>query len=144
MLIVNIRGFIKAQDIRLSNYDFDTLVAGHLTRLGPRNDVIIQREFVSHLEMAAAQANQQVSFGEVAKQVGGGGDHLNHWLIFPKYIDTVGENCINYMLPKWENNLGREIEFMSTQIVLPMPSLGELFLLHRHYSKTKCLYTKKG
>jgi hypothetical protein len=72
MLIVNIRGFIKAQDIGLSNYDFDTLVAGHLTRLGPRNDVIIQREFVSHLEIAAAQAYQQVSFGEVAQQVEGG------------------------------------------------------------------------
>jgi hypothetical protein len=27
-------GFIKAYDIALNNYDFDTLVGGHLTKLG--------------------------------------------------------------------------------------------------------------
>jgi hypothetical protein len=105
-------GFIKAHDIALNNYDFDTLVGGHLTRLGTRNDVIVQREFVSDLEKAAAQANQQVSFGEIAKQVGGG--QPNPWLIFSKYIDAVGENCVNSMLPKWENRLGGAQQFMST------------------------------
>jgi glyoxylase-like metal-dependent hydrolase (beta-lactamase superfamily II) len=104
-------GFIKAHDIALNNYDFDTLVGGHLTRLGTRNDVIVQREFVSDLEKAAAQANQQVSFGEIAKQIGG---QPNLWLIFSKYIDAVGENCVNYMLPKWENRLGGAQQFMST------------------------------
>ena len=29
-------GFIKAHDKALNNYDFDTLVGGHLTRLGAR------------------------------------------------------------------------------------------------------------
>ena len=29
-------GFIEAHDIALNNYDFDTIVAGHLTRLGTR------------------------------------------------------------------------------------------------------------
>jgi hypothetical protein len=105
-------GFIKAHDIALNNYDFDTIVAGHLSRLGTRNDVIVQREFVSDLEKAAAQANQQVSFGEIAKQVGGG--QPNPWLIFSKYIDAVGENCVNSMLPKWENRLGGAQPFMST------------------------------
>jgi len=105
-------GFIKAHDIALNNYDFDTLVGGHLTRLGTRNDAIVQREFVSDLEKAAAQANQQVSFGEIAKQVGGG--QPNPWLIFSKYIDAVGENCVNSMLPKWENRLGGAQQFMST------------------------------
>ena len=106
-------GFIKAHDIALNNYDFDTLVGGHLTRLGTRNDVIVQKEFVSDLEKAAAQANQQVSFGEIAKQVGGGGQP-NLWLIFSKYIDAINENCVNSMLPKWENRLGGAQEFMST------------------------------
>jgi len=105
-------GFIKAHDIALNNYDFDTLVGGHLTRLGTRNDVIVQKEFVSDLEKAAAQANQQVSFGEIAKQVGGG--QPNPWLIFSKYIDVVNENCVNSMLPKWENRLGGAQQFMST------------------------------
>ena len=106
-------GFIKAHDIALNNYDFDTLVGGHLTRLGTRNDVIVQKEFVSDLEKATAQANQQVSFGEIAKQVGGGGQP-NPWLIFSKYIDAINENCVNSMLPKWENRLGGAQQFMST------------------------------
>ena len=107
-------GFIKAHDIALNNYDFDTLVGGHLTRLGTRNDVIVQKEFVSDLEKAAAQANQQVSFGEIAKQVGGGGGQPNPWLIFSKYIDAINENCVNSMLPKWENRLGGAQQFMPT------------------------------
>ena len=106
-------GFIKAHDIALNNYDFDTIVGGHLTRLGTRNDVIIQKEFVSDLEKAALKANQQVSFGEIAKQVGGGGQP-NPWLIFSKYIDAINENCVNGMLPKWENRLGGAQQFMST------------------------------
>lgn len=36
----DVAGFIKVHDIVLNNYDFDTLVGGHLTRLGTRNDVI--------------------------------------------------------------------------------------------------------
>ena len=36
----DVAGFIEAHDIVLNNYDFDTLVAGHFTRLGTRNDVI--------------------------------------------------------------------------------------------------------
>jgi len=38
----DVDGFIKAHDIALNNYDFDTLVPGHFTRLGTRNDVIVQ------------------------------------------------------------------------------------------------------
>jgi len=63
-------GFIKAHDIALNNYDFDTIVAGHLTGLGTRNDVIIQNEFVSDLERAAGKANQEVLFSKIAGQVG--------------------------------------------------------------------------
>jgi glyoxylase-like metal-dependent hydrolase (beta-lactamase superfamily II) len=108
----DVAGFIKAHDIALNNYDFDTIVAGHITRLGTRNDVIIQREFVSDLERAAARANQQVSFGEIAKQVGGGQQPLIFSLA--KRADAVSEICVNNMLPKWENRLGGAQQFMST------------------------------
>jgi glyoxylase-like metal-dependent hydrolase (beta-lactamase superfamily II) len=98
----DVPGFIKAHDIVLK-YDFDTLVGGHLTRLGTRNDVIVQKEFVSDLENAAAKANQEVRFGKIASQVGSFADP---WLIFSKYIDAVDTNCVNSMLPKWETRLG--------------------------------------
>ena len=104
-------GFIKAHDIALEKYDFDTLVGGHLTRLGTRNDVIVQKEFVTDLENAATKANQEILFSKVAQQVG----HFdNPWLLFSKYIDAVNEKCTQTLLPKWESRLGGAGVFMST------------------------------
>jgi glyoxylase-like metal-dependent hydrolase (beta-lactamase superfamily II) len=107
----DVAGFINAHDISLNDYNFDTIVAGHLTRLGTRNDVMIQKEFVSDLEHAAGKANQEVLFSKIASQVG---RFDNPWLIFSKYIDAVNENCVNNMLPKWEDRLGGAQQFMST------------------------------
>lgn len=104
-------GFIKAHDIALEKYDFDTLVGGHLTRLGTRNDVIVQKEFVTDLENAATKANHEILFSKVAQQVG----HFdNPWLLFSKYIDAVNEKCTQTVLPKWESRLGGAGVFMST------------------------------
>jgi glyoxylase-like metal-dependent hydrolase (beta-lactamase superfamily II) len=108
----DVAGFIQAHDIALNNYDFNTFVGGHITKLGTRNDVMVQREFVSDLEKAAAQANEQVSFGEIAKQVGGGQQPLIFSLA--KRADAVSKICVNNMLPKWENRLGGAQQFMST------------------------------
>jgi glyoxylase-like metal-dependent hydrolase (beta-lactamase superfamily II) len=107
----DVAGFIKAHDIALNNYDFNTIVAGHLTRLGTRNDVIIQKEFVSDLEKAASKANQEVLFSKVAQQVG---RFDNPWLLFSKYIDAINENCVKDMLPTWGNRIGGAEQFMST------------------------------
>jgi glyoxylase-like metal-dependent hydrolase (beta-lactamase superfamily II) len=104
-------GFIKAHDIALNNYDFDTIVAGHLNRLGTRSDVIIQKEFVSDLEKAAATANQEVLFSNIASQVG---NFDNPWLIFSTYIDAINKQCEDEMLPKWQSRLGGAEIFMST------------------------------
>jgi hypothetical protein len=104
-------GFIQAHDIALNNYDFDTIVAGHLTRLGTRADVEMQREFVTDLEKAAADANQNVTFSGIANQVG---SFDNPWLLFREYIDTINKQCEDEMLPKWENRLGGAESFMLT------------------------------
>lgn len=104
-------GFINAHDITLDKYDFDKFVGGHLTRLGTRNDVAIQKEFVDDLKNAAMKANQEVNFSKIAQQVG---RFDNPWLIYSKYIDAVNEKCSQLVLPKWENKLGGAREFMST------------------------------
>ncbi len=107
----DIAGYIKAHDIVLNNYDFDTFVGGHLTRLGTINDVIVQKEFIFDLEKAAGKSNNEILFSETAKQVG---IFDNPWLIFSKYIDTVNKKCVQDMLPKWENKLGGAREVMSS------------------------------
>jgi glyoxylase-like metal-dependent hydrolase (beta-lactamase superfamily II) len=104
-------GFINAHDIALDKYDFDKFVGGHLTRLGTRNDVAIQKEFIDDLKNAATKANQEVTFSKIAQQVG---RFDNPWLIYSKYIDSVNEKCSQLVLPKWENKLGGAREFMST------------------------------
>jgi glyoxylase-like metal-dependent hydrolase (beta-lactamase superfamily II) len=103
-------GFIQAHDIALNNYDFDTIVAGHLTRLGTRADVEIQKEFVLDLERAAASANQNVSFMDIATKVG----FDNPWLLYSEYINAVNKQCEGEMMPKWESRLGGAEVFMST------------------------------
>ena len=102
-LAQDVAGFIKAHDIALNNYNFDTFIGGHLTRLGTRNDVVVAREFVSDLEKAAAQANKQVPFPEIAKQVGQAG---KAFLSTKTYTDALDQRCTQIMLPKWENRLG--------------------------------------
>ena len=107
----DIAGFIKAHDISLNNYDFDTFVGGHLTRLGTGDDVATQQEFISDLEKAAAKANSEVQFSDIAKQVGNTNDT---WLLYSKYIDAVDKNCVQTMLSKWESRLGGAKALMST------------------------------
>src|SRR5919204_102367 len=70
-----------------------TLVGGHLTKLGTRNDVIIQKEFVSDLEKAAGRANQEVLFSKVASQVG---RFDNPWLIFYSTINGSIDGSIMF------------------------------------------------
>jgi glyoxylase-like metal-dependent hydrolase (beta-lactamase superfamily II) len=106
-------GFIEAHDTALKNYDFDTIVAGHLTRIGTRADVEVQKEFVLDLERAAARANQNVSFMDIAAKVG----FDDPWLLFSEYINTINKQCEEEMLPKWETRLGGAQSFMSTHCI---------------------------
>lgn len=106
-------GFIEAHDTALKNYDFDTIVAGHLTRIGTRADVEVQKEFVLDLERVAARANQNVSFMDIAAKVG----FDDPWLLFSEYINTINKQCEEEMLPKWETRLGGAQSFMSTHCV---------------------------
>ena len=63
----DVTGFIKAHDIALNRYDFDTFVGGHLTRLGTRDDVKVQKEFVSDLESARFQSKSRCFFCHYCK-----------------------------------------------------------------------------
>jgi glyoxylase-like metal-dependent hydrolase (beta-lactamase superfamily II) len=107
----DIAGFIESLDIALNNYDFDTLVGGHLTRLGTRDDVATEQEFINDLEKAAIKANTEVQFTNIAAQVGNTSDI---WLLYSKYIDAVDQNCVQTMLSKWEDRLGGAEAFMPT------------------------------
>jgi glyoxylase-like metal-dependent hydrolase (beta-lactamase superfamily II) len=110
-LAEDVFGYVHAHDIILNNYDFDTFVGGHVTRLGTREDVQIQREFITDLINASSRANQNVTFGQIFQEVG---PTDNVWALVNTYQNTIVEQCANEMLPKWQHRLGGAEEFMST------------------------------
>ena len=97
----DVTAFLAAHD-KVLEYDFDTYIGGHLTRLGTPEDVQIQKEYLQDIENAAARANQEVSFMEIRQQVG----FENLWLIFQVYADSITQQCTDEIVPKWIDRLG--------------------------------------
>jgi hypothetical protein len=84
------------------NYPFDTYVGGHLTRLGTRNDVIIQQEYVAELKTQAANAIATFNPETVYQTV----DPTNPWAIFRGYLDGVAAQAASAVVPNWIDRLG--------------------------------------
>ena len=93
--------YLDAHDTILE-YDFDTLVAGHLTRLGTYEDVQIQKEYFEDIQTSAAKANQEISFMAIGQEVG----FENIWLVFQIYADSITQQCVDEVVPKWIDRLG--------------------------------------
>jgi hypothetical protein len=118
-LAEDVFGYVQAHDIAL-NYNFDTFVGGHLTRLGTREDAQIQREFIIDLINTSNRANQNVTYGQIMQKVG---QTNNLWKIFDTYLDTVSEQCANDMLSKWQSRLGGAEESMFSHCEIMTESL---------------------
>ncbi len=111
-MAADLRGFLRGHDVALS-YDFDTFVPGHLTRLGTREDIEIQKAYFDDLVQSAMQHlddtipsrnafNSEVQFMGIAEQVGG---FENAWLVFDAYLNTVTDKVVEDVLPRWESKL---------------------------------------
>ena len=103
------RRFALAQDVRgyfdqvkrIDAWDFDTLVAGHVTRTGTRADVAAQLAFIEDLKAAASAALKRTTPGEGLDV----SDRSNPWAVFDHYIDRVVVDCVNQLTPKWSARL---------------------------------------
>lgn len=93
--------FLAAHD-KVLEYDFDTFIGGHLTRLGTVEDVQIQKEYFQDIQDSAAKANQQVSFMTIGQEIG----FSNPWLVFQIYADQITQQCTDEVVPKWIDRLG--------------------------------------
>lgn len=102
-----IPGFEAAHD-QVLDYDFETFIGGHLTRLGTREDVEIQREFIQDLKQAAGEALGSVDFMAIAQETG----FDNPWVLFDRYLDAVALECAEVMTPKWTGRLAGADVFM--------------------------------
>jgi len=97
----NIPGIVDAHDQVLA-YDFETFVGGHLRRLGDREDVRIQREYVRDLRDNAAEAIEEVPMLPFVEALG----PENEWLVFEAYITAVTERAAEPTIAEWEGRLG--------------------------------------
>ena len=81
--------------------DWDTIVGGHVTRVGTHADVELQAEFYRDIKQAAATALATTKIGETLNPL----DKNNPWAIFDNYIDRVAAQCVNTLTPKWSTKL---------------------------------------
>jgi glyoxylase-like metal-dependent hydrolase (beta-lactamase superfamily II) len=104
------RRFAVAQDIpgyfeqvkRISSWDFDTLVGGHVARAGTHQDVTTQLDFIEDLRSAAATALKTTAPGVGLNATD---RSSNPWAVFDNYIDRVALACVNQLTPKWSSRL---------------------------------------
>jgi glyoxylase-like metal-dependent hydrolase (beta-lactamase superfamily II) len=103
------RRFAVAQDVPgyfeqvelIKSMDFDTLVSGHVARVGTKADVELQSQFMSDLKAAAGKALQTTQPGQQLAVA----DQGNPWAYFDNYIDRVVVQCVNTLTPKWSTKL---------------------------------------
>jgi len=91
--------FARVEDVR--KMDWDTVVGGHVTRVGTHADVEMQAEFYRDIKQAAATALATTKIGETLNPL----DKGNPWAVFDNYIDRVAAQCVNTLTPKWSTKL---------------------------------------
>ena len=93
---------VFAQVKKISTWDFDTLVAGHVARIGTHADVTTQLAFMDDLKIAAETALKTTTPGEGLNLTD---RSRNPWAVFDHYIDRVALACVNQLTPKWSTKL---------------------------------------
>ncbi len=97
----DVPAYIDAHDIALQ-YNFETLVAGHVTRLGTRNDVVVSKAFALDLKTTCQQAFAKVDFMKSAQETG----FDDKWKMYNTYFEKVVEVARGEMYNKWNGKLG--------------------------------------
>ena len=98
----NIPGWLEAPAQAL-RYPFDTYIGGHLTRLGTRDDVIIQQEYVAELQGAGRQRDRDLQPGQ-RLPVRRSDEPVGH-LPRPTWTASPAQ-AASAVIPNWVDRLG--------------------------------------
>ena len=102
-LAQDIPGYLTAHEQAL-DYDFDSFVGGHVTRVGTGEDVQTQIAYIQDIRANAVQALQTVDFMAVAQEVNFG--YGDFWVLFDAYLGAVAQTCADLTLEEWGGQLG--------------------------------------
>lgn len=98
-----VTGLVPAIDSLLAK-DFTTVVTGHVGRLGTRDDVLQQKEFLTDLRAAAGQGLGSVDKAEVGADLLPK-DRANPWAFYRGFIDRAVNDCVTTMAAKWQSKI---------------------------------------
>ncbi len=97
----DVPAFLAAHE-QVLEFEFETFVGGHMTRLGTRADVERQQEYVLDLRQNAATALQTVDLMALVAELG----MENPWALFGTYLDDVAVECARLTSDAWVGRLG--------------------------------------
>ena len=100
-LAQDIPGYFAQVDEIARRNDWDTLVSGHVARVGTHADVELQAAFNRDVKQAAAAALAATKPGVSLNPL----DRGNPWAVFDDFIDRVAGRCVNELTPKWSARL---------------------------------------
>jgi glyoxylase-like metal-dependent hydrolase (beta-lactamase superfamily II) len=96
-------GFMQHHDHALA-FDFETIIAGHLTRLGTREDVLTQREYMHDIRDAAQHALELSDVKrDIARDLVG---TENVYMYFKTMFDGACAEAVEPVIEKWRPRLG--------------------------------------
>ncbi|SIR94073.1 MBL fold metallo-hydrolase [Micromonospora avicenniae] len=107
----DIPGWVTAHE-RALEYPFQKLIGGHLTRLGTRDDVVVQQEYIADVRATTEAAYADVDFGAILDSV----DQENGWAIFNAYLDAVVTRASEDLVPRWVDRLGGADVFTKSSV----------------------------
>ncbi|MFB7287331.1 MBL fold metallo-hydrolase [Actinacidiphila glaucinigra] len=99
----HIPGFMAHHDHTLA-FDFDTMITGHLTRLGTRQDVEMQREYMHDIRDAAQHALELTPVKRARARDTVGTEHIYEY--FKTMYEGAAAEAAKPVIDKWSGRLG--------------------------------------
>ena len=84
-------------------YDFDTILSGHVSILGTREDVVLNREYVHDVRDTALKG--MTAFHPTFEETFASFDHKNGNLAYRVAMEKVRKNCATQILDRWKDKL---------------------------------------
>ncbi|GAA3434023.1 MBL fold metallo-hydrolase [Kutzneria kofuensis] len=97
----DVPGWLAAHQTAM-DYSWTTLVSGHLGRLGSRQDVVLQQNYVTDLQDSARTALTTLDPTPYFQKYGSTG---NSWAIFKTYLDGVARQAADPVVAKYIDKL---------------------------------------
>lgn len=103
-LTMNMHVYLKMFD-QLLAYDFDVLVAGHLTSLGNRQDVIDNKNYALDVYQTVKRIHNSADQNKLAMEIISKHGADNKFLIFKHILDSVVEDSYREIRGRWLDKL---------------------------------------